>query len=84
MAEETELTPAAPVVAKPEGVIKSSEKTVATAVKDGEARAAALEKAVQDWVSKEMKNSPLSRSTVAWNHFQAKIPALIEAIKKEL
>lgn len=40
------------------------------------ARAAAVDKAVREWVRDRLSSSPVSRHTDAWNHLLRELPAL--------
>lgn len=44
----------------------------------------AVTRGVNSFVDAHLRNSDFSRDTPAWNHFQAGLPALIEAIVKEV
>lgn len=57
---------------------------VRQAVAEVDAKAVKAAQIVDSWVSSELRNSPLSRVTTAWNHLVEKIPALVAAIQKEL
>lgn len=39
---------------------------------------------IAQWVSANLYNSPLSRSTEAWNHLSAQLPQLAGLLEKEL
>ena len=39
---------------------------------------------IAGWVNDSLYNSPLSRSTEAWNHLSSQLPSLASALDKEL
>lgn len=45
---------------------------------------AKIQAVVEQWTSAHLHNSPFSRNTEAWNHFQFGLPALIKGIVKEV
>lgn len=44
----------------------------------------AIERGVAAWKSEHLMNSLFSQDTPAWNHFSERLPALVDAIAKEV
>ena len=61
-----------------------SEAKVADLEKQLAAAGAKTAAAVDAWISKEIQNSPVARNTPAWNHLQAKLPALKQMLAQAI
>lgn len=76
-APPVQAAPAAP----PAASAKSPPAPAASAIND---REAAIDRVLDQWVA-SLRNSPVSRFTPAWNHFQlVGLPALKASLKQEL
>ena len=44
--------------------------------------AASIDRVVSDWMTAHIRNSPIARATDSWNHLQASLTALKDALLK--
>lgn len=56
----------------------------AVTVSEDTSKTVAINRGVRAWVDKHVRNSPVARSTEAWNHLQKILPELAPLIEKEV
>ena len=72
----------APVPAAAPDPLHAAEAALQEAEAESCSRGARIDAAVTAWLDQQLRNSPVSRSTEAWNHLTAALPALVAALKE--